>query len=113
MPMPLQLAGAMEPGRGVQLCYQIVLGGARICPGPLTGAPLEMTCLRMLASCSPRREVVHPANLAAQPHDRGHTGVMAAARESAPLLPGKPRGAEPAPAASAAPKAPRRASIGP
>ena len=34
----LQLAGAMSPEE-VQLCYQIVLGGARICPGPLTGAP--------------------------------------------------------------------------
>ena len=101
----LQLAGAMSPEE-VQLCYQIVLGGRKDLPWAPDGrTALEMTCLRMLAF-SPRREVVHPANLAAQPLMTGHTGVMAAARESAPLLPGKPQGAEPAPAASAAPKAP-------
>ncbi|BDA13671.1 DNA polymerase III subunit gamma/tau [Aeromonas caviae] len=101
----LQLAGAMSPEE-VQLCYQIVLGGRKDLPWAPDGrTALEMTCLRMLAF-SPRREVVHPANLAAQPLMTGHSGVMAAARESAPLLPGKPQGAEPAPAASAAPQAP-------
>lgn len=101
----LQLAGAMSPEE-VQLCYQIVLGGRKDLPWAPDGrTALEMTCLRILAF-SPRREVVHPANLAAQPLMTGHSGVMAAARESASLLPGKPQGAEPAPAASAAPQAP-------
>lgn len=101
----LQLAGAMSPEE-VQLCYQIVLGGRKDLPWAPDGrTALEMTCLRMLAF-SPRREVVHPANLAAQPLMTGHTGVMAAARENSQLLPGKPQGAEPAPAASAAPQAP-------
>lgn len=101
----LQLAQAMSPEE-VQLCYQIVLGGRKDLPWAPDGrTALEMTCLRMLAF-SPRREVLHPANLAAQPLMTGHSGVMAAARESASLLPGKPQGAESAPAASAAPQAP-------
>ena len=61
---------AMSPEE-VQLCYQIVLGAQDLPWAPDGRTALEMTCLRMLAF-SPRREVVHPANLAAQPHARAH-----------------------------------------
>ncbi|HFK2923854.1 TPA: DNA polymerase III subunit gamma/tau [Aeromonas hydrophila] len=97
----LQLAQAMSPEE-VQLCYQIVLGGRKDLPWAPDGrTALEMTCLRMLAF-SPRREVLHPASLTAQPPVMG--GLATEARSGA-AAPGKPQGAEPAPAASAAPQA--------
>ncbi|MGL4469163.1 MAG: DNA polymerase III subunit gamma/tau [Aeromonas hydrophila] len=97
----LQLAQAMSPEE-VQLCYQIVLGGRKDLPWAPDGrTALEMTCLRMLAF-SPRREVLHPASLTAQPPAMG--GLATEARSGA-AAPGKPQGAEPAPAASAAPQA--------
>ncbi len=99
----LQLAQAMSPEE-VQLCYQIVLGGRKDLPWAPDGrTALEMTCLRMLAF-SPRREVLHPASLTALPPAIG--GLATEARSSA-AAPGKPQGAEPAPApaASAAPQA--------
>ncbi len=98
----LQLAQAMSPEE-VQLCYQIVLGGRKDLPWAPDGrTALEMTCLRMLAF-SPRREVLHPASLTALPPAMG--GLATEARSGA-AAPGKPLGAEPAPAASAAPLAP-------
>ncbi|MBQ4666640.1 DNA polymerase III subunit gamma/tau [Aeromonas hydrophila] len=98
----LQLAQAMSPEE-VQLCYQIVLGGRKDLPWAPDGrTALEMTCLRMLAF-SPRREVLHPASLTALPPAMG--GLATEARSGA-AAPGKPQGAEPAPAASAAPLAP-------
>ncbi|MDX7758964.1 DNA polymerase III subunit gamma/tau [Aeromonas hydrophila] len=98
----LQLAQAMSPEE-VQLCYQIVLGGRKDLPWAPDGrTALEMTCLRMLAF-SPRREVLHPASLTALPPAIG--GLATEARSGA-AAPGKPQGAEPAPAASAAPMAP-------
>ncbi|QGZ73063.1 DNA polymerase III subunit gamma/tau [Aeromonas hydrophila] len=98
----LQLAQAMSPEE-VQLCYQIVLGGRKDLPWAPDGrTALEMTCLRMLAF-SPRREVLHPASLTALPPAMG--GLAPEARSGA-AAPGKPQGAEPAPAASAAPMAP-------
>lgn len=98
----LQLAQAMSPEE-VQLCYQIVLGGRKDLPWAPDGrTALEMTCLRMLAF-SPRREVLHPASLTALPPAMG--GLTTEARSGA-AAPGKPQGAEPAPAASAAPLAP-------
>ncbi|MCO4199620.1 DNA polymerase III subunit gamma/tau [Aeromonas hydrophila] len=97
----LQLAQAMSPEE-VQLCYQIVLGGRKDLPWAPDGrTALEMTCLRMLAF-SPRREVLHPASLTALPPAMG--GLTEA--RSGAAAPGKPQGAEPAPAASAAPLAP-------
>ncbi|MFM4902906.1 DNA polymerase III subunit gamma/tau [Aeromonas hydrophila] len=97
----LQLAQAMSPEE-VQLCYQIVLGGRKDLPWAPDGrTALEMTCLRMLAF-SPRREVLHPASLTAQPPAMG--GAATEARSGA-AAPGKPQGAEPAPAASATPEA--------
>ncbi|HHQ4509383.1 DNA polymerase III subunit gamma/tau [Aeromonas hydrophila] len=98
----LQLAQAMSPEE-VQLCYQIVLGGRKDLPWAPDGrTALEMTCLRMLAF-SPRREVLHPASLTALPPAIG--GLATEARSGA-AAPGKPQGAEPAPApaASAAPQ---------
>ncbi|MGL6535807.1 DNA polymerase III subunit gamma/tau [Aeromonas hydrophila] len=96
----LQLAQAMSPEE-VQLCYQIVLGGRKDLPWAPDGrTALEMTCLRMLAF-SPRREVLHPASLTALPPAMG--GLTEA--RSGAAAPGKPQGAEPAPAASAAPLA--------
>ncbi|HHQ4915420.1 TPA: DNA polymerase III subunit gamma/tau [Aeromonas hydrophila] len=98
----LQLAQAMSPEE-VQLCYQIVLGGRKDLPWAPDGrTALEMTCLRMLAF-SPRREVLHPASLTALPPAMG--GLATEARSGA-AAPGKPQGAEPAPAASVAPLAP-------
>ncbi|MGL6401298.1 DNA polymerase III subunit gamma/tau [Aeromonas hydrophila] len=97
----LQLAQAMSPEE-VQLCYQIVLGGRKDLPWAPDGrTALEMTCLRMLAF-SPRREVLHPASLTALPPAMG--GLATEARSGA-AVPGKPQGAEPAPAVSAAPQA--------
>ncbi|MGL6509213.1 DNA polymerase III subunit gamma/tau [Aeromonas hydrophila] len=97
----LQLAQAMSPEE-VQLCYQIVLGGRKDLPWAPDGrTALEMTCLRMLAF-SPRREVLHPASLTALPPAMG--GLATEARSGA-AAPGKPQGAEPAPAASTAPQA--------
>ncbi|MDF5705156.1 DNA polymerase III subunit gamma/tau [Aeromonas hydrophila subsp. hydrophila] len=98
----LQLAQAMSPEE-VQLCYQIVLGGRKDLPWAPDGrTALEMTCLRMLAF-SPRREVLHPASLTALPPAMG--GLATETRSGA-AAPGKPQGAEPAPATSAAPLAP-------
>ncbi|MGL6425325.1 DNA polymerase III subunit gamma/tau [Aeromonas hydrophila] len=97
----LQLAQAMSPEE-VQLCYQIVLGGRKDLPWAPDGrTALEMTCLRMLAF-SPRREVLHPASLTARLPAMG--GLAPEARSGA-AAPGKPQGAEPAPAASAATQA--------
>lgn len=91
----LQLAQAMSPEE-VQLCYQIVLGGRKDLPWAPDGrTALEMTCLRMLAF-SPRREAVHPANLAALPPG------LAVAGRTAPAPLGKPQGGEPAPASATA-----------
>jgi DNA polymerase-3 subunit gamma/tau len=91
----LQLAQAMSPEE-VQLCYQIVLGGRKDLPWAPDGrTALEMTCLRMLAF-SPRREAVHPANLAALPPG------LAVAGRTAPASLGKPQGVEPAPASATA-----------
>ncbi len=93
----LQLAQAMSPEE-VQLCYQIVLGGRKDLPWAPDGrTALEMTCLRMLAF-SPRREAVHPANLAAL------SPVAGVRTAPAPL--GKPLGVEPAPASATATVAP-------
>ena len=94
-----------EPGSRCSSAIKSCWGRKGSALGPDGRTALEMTCLRMLAF-SPRREVV-PSRQPGGPasHDRAH-GVMAAARENAPLLPGKPPGAEPAPAASAAPQAP-------
>lgn len=92
----LQLAQAMSPEE-VQLCYQIVLGGRKDLPWAPDGrTALEMTCLRMLAF-SPRREAVHPANLAALP-----SGLSVAGGRSAPAPLGKPQGVEPAPVSATA-----------
>ncbi|WP_421279803.1 DNA polymerase III subunit gamma/tau [Aeromonas taiwanensis] len=92
----LQLARAMSPEE-VQLCYQIVLGGRKDLPWAPDGrTALEMTCLRMLAF-SPRREVMHPANLTALPPAMAGQVPSAAGREAVSTLPGKPQGAEPAP----------------
>ncbi|MEB6608718.1 DNA polymerase III subunit gamma/tau [Aeromonas sanarellii] len=93
----LQLAQAMSPEE-VQLCYQIVLGGRKDLPWAPDGrTALEMTCLRMLAF-SPRREVLHPANLTALPPSMaGLVTSSAVGRETGSIPPGKPQGAEPAP----------------
>ncbi|MCH7370061.1 DNA polymerase III subunit gamma/tau [Aeromonas sp. MR16] len=96
----LQLAQAMSPEE-VQLCYQIVLGGRKDLPWAPDGrTALEMTCLRMLAF-SPRREVLHPASLTALPPSMSTPSVTGT--RAAPALPGKPLGAEPAPASAITP----------
>lgn len=87
----LQLAKAMSPEE-VQLCYQIVLGGRKDLPWAPDGrTALEMTCLRMLAF-SPRREVLHPANLGTLVPDPAAEGNIAMG--AAPTLPGKHQAAE-------------------
>lgn len=98
----LQLAQAMSPEE-VQLCYQIVLGGRKDLPWAPDGrTALEMTCLRMLAF-SPRREVLHPASLAALPPAMTGlpVGKAVAGQGGAPASLGKPCGAESAPATPA------------
>ncbi|WP_421271108.1 DNA polymerase III subunit gamma/tau [Aeromonas taiwanensis] len=100
----LQLTRAMSPEE-VQLCYQIVLGGRKDLPWAPDGrTALEMTCLRMLAF-SPRREVMHPANLTALPPAMAGQVPSAAGREAVSTLPGKPQGAEPAPHGGSLPPA--------